>query len=144
MTGYEGQTQVTVIFVMPEKYRARATKLFREMHKPFLKETHAALGLQHYAVTIDDELSNPLDAQSQKTGRIVIVLNEIYAHPNGLAQHWAMGPNVPETFGEIMALIKIAKEEGSFFMTQAEPIVVSLFPHELDWKIPNPFTDINL
>jgi hypothetical protein len=59
MTGYEGQAQVTVIFVMPEKYRARVTKLFREMHKPFLKETHAALGLQHYAVTIDDELSNP-------------------------------------------------------------------------------------
>ncbi len=30
------------------------------------------------------------------------------ARPNGLAQHWAMGPTVPETFGEIMALIKIA------------------------------------
>jgi hypothetical protein len=69
MTGYEGQTQVTGIMVMPEKYRARATNFFRDMHKPFMKKSHAALGLQHYAVTINDESSNPLDPQSQKTGR---------------------------------------------------------------------------
>jgi hypothetical protein len=126
------------IMVMPKKYCARVTNFFRDMHKLFMKRSHTALGLQHYAVTINDELSNPLDPQSQKIGCFVVVVYKIYAHPHGLAQHWAIAlKEVPEAFAELMAFIKIVKEEGSFLLTQAESIAVSLVPHELTGTFPN-------
>jgi hypothetical protein len=84
-------------------------------------------------------LSTSCDPPNQRRNDFVVVLTEIYAHPHGLAQHWAIAPKeVPKAFDELMALTKIAKEEGSFLLTQAEPIAVSLFPHELDWNIPKP------
>ena len=46
------------------------------------------LALLDYAVSKGPELSNPLDPSSEPTGKTTYVLNEYYASPDGIGNHW--------------------------------------------------------
>src|SRR4051794_22825577 len=47
--------------------------------------------LLSYTVSKGPELSNPVDPNSEPTGRTVYVLDEYYESPAGVARHWQDG-----------------------------------------------------
>ncbi len=46
------------------------------------------MALLDYTVSKGPELSNPLDTNSEPTGRTIFVLDEYYEAPGGVARHW--------------------------------------------------------
>ena len=46
------------------------------------------MALLDYSVSKGPELSNPMDPNSEPTGKTVFVLDEYYESPAGIARHW--------------------------------------------------------
>jgi hypothetical protein len=46
------------------------------------------VALLDYSISKAPELSNPLDPNSEPTGKTVFVLDEYYESPAGIARHW--------------------------------------------------------
>ena len=56
----------------------------------------ADLALLDYSVSKGPELSNPMDPSSEPTGNTTFVIDERYASPAGIANHWQETANWPE------------------------------------------------
>lgn len=59
--------------------------------------------LLEYAVSKGPELSNPLDPNSEPTGRTIFVLDEYYESPAGIARHWQDAAENWSDLPEVMA-----------------------------------------
>ena len=46
------------------------------------------VALLDYSISKGPELSNPLDPNSEPTGKTIFVLDEYYESPAGIARHW--------------------------------------------------------
>ena len=86
---HAGQSHLMIMWTVGPDDVAEGDRLFAS-HDEFMKG-HPREGdraLLEYTVTKGPELSNPLDASSDPTGRTIFVLSEYYASPAGIAQHW--------------------------------------------------------
>jgi hypothetical protein len=54
------------------------------------------LALPGYTISKAPELSNPLDPSSEPTGKTTFVIDEYYASPAGIANHWQETPGWSE------------------------------------------------
>jgi hypothetical protein len=84
-----GETHLTIMFTVEAENVAEGDRLFAS-HGQWMKG-HPREGdeaLLEYTVSKGPELSNPLDPNSEPTGRTIFVLDEYYASPAGIARHW--------------------------------------------------------
>ena len=84
-----GETHLTIMFTVEAEDVAEGDRLFAS-HGQWMKG-HPREGdeaLLEYSVSKGPELSNPLDPNSEPTGRTIFVLDEHYASPAGIARHW--------------------------------------------------------
>ena len=60
------------------------------------------VALLDYTISKGPELSNPLDPNSEPTGRTIFVLDEYYESPAGIARHWQ---DSTDNFPDLPALL---------------------------------------
>lgn len=85
-----GKTRFTVVFNCPGNLEAEGDRIW-STHKVFMKDTHFREGpkeLFYYDVSKTPELSEPFTLTSKPTGRIIFVLTEVYATPEGVVDHF--------------------------------------------------------
>ena len=122
---HKGNTQVTFILTATPDLVVEGDRIFAS-HASWIERTHhrdGDLGLLSYNVVKGQELSNPLDPGSAPTGNTSFVIAEVYANPEGLADHWKQGAESWEDFGAFMewaGKVNVAVLHGS-------PIVQSLW-----------------
>ena len=86
---HKGKTQLNITWVMDADDEPEWDRLFTS-HAAWM-EGHPREGdaaLLAYSVSKGPELSNPMDPNSEPTGRTMYVLNEYYESPAGVARHW--------------------------------------------------------
>ena len=122
---HKGNTQVTFILTATPDLVAEGDRIFAS-HASWMERTHhrdGDLALLSYNVVKGQELSNPLDPGSAPTGNTSFVIAEVYANPEGLADHWKQGAEGWEDFGAFMewaGKVNVAVLHGS-------PVVQSLW-----------------
>ncbi len=122
---HKGNTQVTFILTATPDLVAEGDRIFAS-HASWMEKTHhrdGDLALLSYNVVKGQELSNPLDPGSAPTGNTSFVVAEVYANPEGLADHWKQGAESWEDFGAFMewaGKVNVAVLHGS-------PVVQSLW-----------------
>lgn len=62
------------------------------------------VALLDYTISKGPELSNPLDPNSEPTGKTIFVLDEYYESPVGIARHWQDTTTNWQDLGAIAAL----------------------------------------
>ena len=84
-----GETHLTIMFTVEAENVAEGDRLFAS-HGQWMKghPREGDVALLEYTVSKGPELSNPLDPNSEPTGRTIFVLDEYYASPAGIARHW--------------------------------------------------------
>ena len=84
-----GETHLTIMFTVDAEDVAEGDRLFAS-HGQWMKghPREGDVALLEYTVSKGPELSNPLDPNSEPTGRTIFVLDEYYASPAGIARHW--------------------------------------------------------
>ena len=89
---YKGKTHFNVTWVVDPDDEAEWDRLFAS-HAAWM-QGHPRQGeaaLLSYSVSKGPELSNPLDPNSDPTGKTMYVLDEYYESPAGVARHWQDG-----------------------------------------------------
>jgi hypothetical protein len=84
-----GKTHIIIMWTVGEGDVAEWDRIFAshgEWMKGHPREGEAAL--LSYTISKGPELSNPLDPNSEPTGKTVYVLDEYYESPAGVARHW--------------------------------------------------------
>jgi hypothetical protein len=61
------------------------------------------VALLSYTISKGPELSNPMDPNSEPTGRTTFVIDEYYESPAGIARHWQESMNWPEMSSDVPA-----------------------------------------
>ena len=105
-----GKTRLTFTFIVPANKVALADKVFA-CHAPWMDETHHHTGpaaLLSYDVSKSPELSDPCNLKSKSTGNTVYVLNEVYATPAGVEDHYARTPSW-NCFDQFVELVNTTK-----------------------------------
>ena len=101
---YQGKTHLNITWVVNSNDEPEWDRLFAS-HARWM-EGHPRDGdtaLLSYAVSKGPELSNPMDPNSEATGRTVYVLDEYYESPAGVARHWQDGmENWADDLGAVM------------------------------------------
>ena len=84
-----GETHLTIMFTVEAEDVAEGDRLFAS-HGQWMKghPREGDVALLEYTVSKGQELSNPLDPNSEPTGRTIFVLDEYYESPAGIARHW--------------------------------------------------------
>jgi hypothetical protein len=84
-----GKTQLTIMFTVEAEDVAEGDRIFAS-HGQWMKghPREGDVALLEYTVSKGPELSNPLDPNSEPTGRTIFVLDEYYESPAGIARHW--------------------------------------------------------
>ena len=84
-----GETHLTIMFTVEAEDVAEGDRLFAS-HGQWMKghPREGDVALLEYTVSKGPELSNPLDPNSEPTGRTIFVLDEYYESPAGIARHW--------------------------------------------------------
>ncbi len=122
---HRGNTQVTFILTATPDLVGEGDRIFAS-HASWMEKTHhrdGDLALLSYNVVKGPELSNPMDPGSAPTGNTSFVVAEVYANPEGLADHWKQGAENWEDFGAFMewaGKVNVAVLHGS-------PVVQSLW-----------------
>jgi hypothetical protein len=101
---HKGNTQVTFILTATPDLVAEGDRIFAS-HASWMEKSHhrdGDLALLSYNIVKGPELSNPLDPGSEPTGNTSFVMTEVYAKPEGLADHWKQGSENWEDFGAFM------------------------------------------
>src|SRR5436305_15253338 len=84
-----GKSHLVIMFTVGPDDVAEGDRIFAS-HGEFMKG-HPREGddaLLEYTVSKGPELSNPMDPNSEPTGRLSFVLDEYYASPAGITRHW--------------------------------------------------------
>jgi hypothetical protein len=101
---YKGKTHFNVTWVVDSGDEAEWDRIFAS-HAAWM-QGHPRQGeaaLLSYSVSKGPELSNPLDPNSEPTGKTMYVLDEYYESPVGVARHWQDGmENWADDLGAVM------------------------------------------
>ena len=62
------------------------------------------VALLEYTISKGPELSNPLDPNSEPTGKTIFLLSEFYESPAGIARHWQDGMENWQDLASVVAL----------------------------------------
>jgi len=84
-----GKSHIIIVWVIGSAHEAEGDRLF-ESHGKWM-EGHPRSGeeaLISYSISKGPELADPLDPNSEPTGNLVYVLDEIYESPAGVPRHW--------------------------------------------------------
>jgi hypothetical protein len=110
----KGNIQLNFVITAGPDQVAEGDRLFAD-HITWLEKTHHRDGekaLLIYDVSKADELSNPLDPTSEKTGNVHFVLAEVYQSEAGVADHfqqaqegWSEFPNFVKWIGACKSTI---------------------------------------
>ena len=130
--GYEGNIAVCTVMVIESEHEDDADSVW-DRHKKWLKETHGPWGMVSYTVAKNPEFKNPLNpASTEKTGKIIYVIHEVYRHIDGLNKHYSESANG----GYVEDFLKIASAEGtSVTVLQGSVITHSLLPKDCDFPV---------
>jgi len=106
---YKGKIQLTFVISAPADLVAEGDRIFAS-HEKWMASSHHKDGpkaLLKYNVSKAQELSNPMDPSSAKTGNTIFILNEFYASEAGVADHfeqaqsgWGDFPALAEWLGK--------------------------------------------
>jgi hypothetical protein len=84
-----GKTNIVVMWTVGPDDIAEGDRIF-ESHAKWMtghpREGGAAL--LSYKISKGQELSNPVDPNSDPTGNTIFVLDEVYESPAGVVEHW--------------------------------------------------------
>lgn len=86
---HQGKVQYTSVLIVPPELVDDVERMF-ESHASWMEETHHREGdraLLLYNVARAPERSNPLDPESDLTGRTCFFLTEVYETEAGIADH---------------------------------------------------------
>ena len=95
-----GKTNIVVMWTAGPDDVAEGDRIF-ESHAGWMTghPREGDTALLSYRISKGPELANPLDPTSEPTGNTIFVLNEIYASPAGVAEHWRLAseswPDLP-------------------------------------------------
>ena len=130
--GYEGNIAVSTIMIIESKHEKAADQVW-DKHKKWLKATHGPWGMVSYTVAKNPEFKNPLNpASTEKTGRIIYVIHEVYRDIDGLNKHYSESPNG----NYVEDFLKIANAKGTTVVVlQGSPITHSLLPKDCDFPV---------
>ncbi len=121
----QGKIQLLLTIVCPPEHADEGRRIF-ESHGPWMESTHHREGnkaLLSYDVSIGPELSNPMDADSEPTGRTVFILNEIYESEDGVRDHFEQATSTWAGFPALGQWLEHCEISGVL----AAPIVNSLW-----------------
>lgn len=85
---------LTFTMVVPPELVEEGYQLWMS-HAKWMKSSHFKSGpkaLHYYEVSTMDELSDPLDFNSKKTGNVIFVLHEVYKSVDGIQDHFNRTP----------------------------------------------------
>jgi hypothetical protein len=86
---FMGKAHLNIMWVVEPDDEAQWDRLFAS-HGQWMqghpREGDAAL--LSYTISKGPQLANPLDPNSERTGKLVYVLDEYYESPAGVARHW--------------------------------------------------------
>ena len=105
--GQEGKIQLLVVMTAPAELVDQGREMFKD-HAGWMEKTHHKDGdkaLLRYNLSIAPELTNPMDAASEPTGRVHFILAEVYESPAGVADHFAQGQASWDKYPELMDFI---------------------------------------
>lgn len=93
-----GKSHLVIMFTVGADDVAEGDRIFAS-HGEWMKghPREGELALLGYTVSKGPELSNPVDPNSEPTGKTVFVLDEYYDSPAGIANHWQETMGWPDT-----------------------------------------------
>lgn len=110
---YRGKCHVSMILTV-NKEQEQTTDAMWKRHAEWMAKTHAKEGdteLLNYTLSKAEQLSDEMNIESEKNGKIAYILSEYYAKPDGLRDHWKQAS---ETGGEILGtLTDLLKKDGA-------------------------------
>lgn len=107
----EGTSHLIIMFTVGPDDVAEGDRIFAS-HGEFMKghPREGDTALLYYSVSKGPELSNPMDPSSEPTGNTTYVIDERYASPAGIANHWSeTTANWPEMTSAAPAWFEKAK-----------------------------------
>ncbi len=98
-----GKSQIMIMWTVGPDDVAEGDRLFTS-HGEWMKghPREGDVALLDYTVSKGAELSNPLDPNSEPTGKTIFVLDEYYESPAGIANHWQ---NASDNWSDLSALV---------------------------------------
>ena len=86
---HKGKSHLVIMWTVGPDDVAEGDRIFAS-HGEWMKghPREGDVALLEYTVSKGPELSNPLDPNSEPTGRTIFVLDEYYESPAGIARHW--------------------------------------------------------
>ncbi len=98
-----GKSHIIIMWTVGPDDVAEGDRLFAS-HGEWMKghPREGDVALLDYTVSKGAELSNPLDPNSEPTGKTIFVLDEYYESPAGIANHWQ---NANDNWSDLSALV---------------------------------------
>jgi len=86
---HRGKSHLVIMFTVGPDDVAEGDRIFAS-HGEWMKghPREGDVALLDYTVSKGPELSNPMDPNSEPTGKTTFVLDEYYESPAGIARHW--------------------------------------------------------
>jgi len=86
-----GKTNIVVMWIVDQDDVAEGDRIF-DSHGKWMTghPREGSTALLSYKISKGPQLANPVDPNSEPTGKTIFVLNEIYASPDGVAEHWRL------------------------------------------------------
>ena len=93
----KGTSHLVIMFTVGPDDVAEGDRLFAS-HGEFMKghPRDGDVALLDYSISKGPELTNPMDPSSEPTGNTTFVVDERYASPAGIANHWQETANWAE------------------------------------------------
>ena len=82
-----GKTNIVVMWTMGPEDVAEGDRIF-ESHVAWMQGHPRSGDTALLSYKISNELSNPVDPNSEPTGNTIFVLSEVYETPAGVDEHW--------------------------------------------------------
>jgi len=121
----KGKVLLNYVIVAPADAVEEGKRIFAS-HGPWMQATHPRDGeaaLLSYDVAIAPELSNPLDVDSDPTGKTCFILTEVYDSEAGVRNHFSEAGSSWNDFPALAEWLGRCRMYG----TPAAPIVNSLW-----------------
>jgi hypothetical protein len=87
-----GKSHLVIMFTVGPDDVAEGDRIFAS-HGEWMKghSREGDVALLDYTISKGPELSNPMDPNSEPTGKTIFVIDEYYESPAGIARHWQDG-----------------------------------------------------
>src|SRR5436853_7622665 len=84
-----GKSHLVIMYTVGRNDVAEGDRIFAS-HGEWMKghPREGDVALLDYSISKGPELSNPMDPSSEPTGNTIFVVDERYASPAGIANHW--------------------------------------------------------